>query len=45
MGGGLSSCTGWLVESLTKFFQLPIAVPEGQTCLREGLLINTSFQK
>lgn len=45
MGGGLSSCTGGLVESLTKFSQLPAAVAEGQTCLRGGLLINTSFQK
>lgn len=45
MGGGLSSCTGWLVESPTKFSQLPVAVSEGQTCLRGGLLIKTSFQK
>lgn len=45
MAGGLSSRTGWLVESPIKFSELPIAVSEGQTCLRGGLLINTSFQK
>lgn len=48
MAGGLSSCTGWLVESPTTFSELwgfPIAISEGQRCLRGGLLTNTSFQK